>query len=99
MGGRRGGNPWSGGSSGGTPTSSATGKPKAILFVSKCFNQIVKTLYCLKMKAAFVGVIFHSSVLFSNEINKQTGCLGKQLHPVSVGASKSKGDASLFRNH
>lgn len=39
-------------------------KPKVILFVSKCFDQMLERLYCLKMKGVFVRVIFHSSALF-----------------------------------
>lgn len=39
-------------------------KPKAISFVSKCFNQVLKMPHRRKMKGVFAGVIFHSSALF-----------------------------------
>ena len=38
--------------------------PKAISFVSKCFNQILKMPHRRKMKGMFAGVIFHGSALF-----------------------------------
>lgn len=44
----------------GTPTSRASVKPEVTLFVSTCFNQILKMLYCLKMKGSLVGVVFPS---------------------------------------
>lgn len=81
----------------GIATSRAAVKPKAILFVSVCFHQIVEVLNCLEMKGVLVGAIFHTSGF----------CPPGSIHsPVptraavcaSVAASRSKGDARPFCN-